>query len=132
MVETIERVVDAEPERVEALLREALARQGFGVLTEIDVAAVLEDKLGVQRPALKILGACKPQFAHEALEAEPTVATVLPCNVVIEAETGRVRLRAADPRAFMTDPGLVALAEQAAHELGRALDEVVAHTIAAP
>ncbi len=70
----IECTVDLPLPEAESAVREALAGQGFGVLTEIDVAATLEAKLGVHRPPLKILGACNPSFAHRALELDPSLA----------------------------------------------------------
>ncbi|HEY1180024.1 MAG TPA: DUF302 domain-containing protein [Phytomonospora sp.] len=64
-------------------VREALGEAGFGVLTEIDITTTLRTKLGVETPPRVILGACRPQLAHQALQADPRVATLLPCNVVV-------------------------------------------------
>ncbi|MDE3087689.1 MAG: DUF302 domain-containing protein [Acidobacteriota bacterium] len=98
----IEATVDENLAETEARIRRALADEGFGVLTEIDVAATLRAKLGVERPALKILGACNPSFAHRALEADPAVSYVLPCNVVLEdVGGGRTHVAIADPRALL-------------------------------
>ena len=86
----------------EVAIREALAVQGFGVLTEIDLAATLKAKLGVERAPLKILGACNPTFAHRALELDESVSLLLPCNVVL-ADTGHgTKISTVDPRDFMT------------------------------
>lgn len=110
--------------RAEAVVREALADQGFGVLTEIDVAATFKAKLGVDRPPLKILGACNPDFAHRALEVDPSVSLLLPCNVVLEADGDRTRVSIADPRALMPGPQLAALAAEAAERLTAVRDAV--------
>lgn len=67
-------------------VREALSDVGFGVLTEIDLAATMRSKLGLAMPPQTILGACRPALAYEALRAEPAVAAVLPCNVVVRAD----------------------------------------------
>ena len=102
----------------------ALAEQGFGVLTEIDVAATLLAKLGIERTPLKILGACNPTFANRSLEIDPSVALVLPCNVVLEATTAGTHIAIVDPRALMDDQRFTDLAEDAASRLCAALDSV--------
>ncbi len=127
-MDAIETIVDRPPAEAESAVREALSEEGFGVLTEIDVAATLEAKLGVHRPPLKILGACNPLLAHRALEMAPELALLLPCNVVLEGlDDGRTRVSIADPRALLTlgrdqpDAALEALGAQAASSLERAV-----------
>lgn len=129
-MDAIEITVPLPMTETETAVRRALSEQGFGILTEIDVAATLAPKLGVSRPPLKILGACNPTFTHRALEVDPTVALLLPCNVVLEAaaEKTKTRVAIADPRELMTtldSPGrseLQALAEEAAIALEKAVD----------
>lgn len=119
----IETTIDLPSDQAETAVRAALADQGFGVLTEIDIAATLKAKLGVDRPALKILGACNPNFAHEALQLDPSSALVLPCNVVLEPDGhGGTRISVVDPRDLMPDPGFAELAGAAAAQLTAALD----------
>jgi uncharacterized protein (DUF302 family) len=102
--------------------REALGGEGFGVLTEIDVAANLKAKLDVDRPPLRILGACNPTFANRALELDPAVALVMPCNVVLEPAEGGTRVRVVDPRVLIdADAQFTALADEAAGKLRAAL-----------
>ncbi len=85
-----------------ANVTEALKREGFGILTEIDMQAALKNKLGVDFRRYKILGACNPPFAHEAVQAEPHIGTMLPCNVVVQEHgPGQVEVSAVDPVASM-------------------------------
>jgi uncharacterized protein (DUF302 family) len=118
---SIQTTLEAPIGAAETEVRAALAEQGFGVLTEIDVAATLRAKLGVERPPLKILGACNPQLANQALEIDPTVALVLPCNVVLEATETGTRISVVDPRELMGAPEFAALSSQAADRLTAAL-----------
>ncbi len=79
-----------------------LKQSGFGILTEIDVKATLKTKLDVDFPKYKILGACNPKFAHQALLAENHIGTMLPCNVIVrETEDGQIEVAAIDPVASM-------------------------------
>jgi uncharacterized protein (DUF302 family) len=84
-----------------ARVRELLADAGFGVLTEIDIRATLKAKLDVDVPAQVILGACRPQLAHRALEADPSIAAMLPCNVVVREEADGVVVEAVDPQVMV-------------------------------
>src|SRR6056297_402647 len=96
------------------LVVSALAQEGFGVLTEIDVQETLKKKIGVEWPGYKILGACNPKFAHKALQAEPHIGTMLPCNVILrELNDGQIEVSAVDPLASMqsvNNPNLGAVA----------------------
>ena len=107
-----------------AAVREALGEQGFGVLTEIDIKATLKKKLDVDVPPQVILGACRPPLAHAALQAEPSIGLLLPCNVVVrEAADGTV-VEAVDPQTMvaMTENGdLQAVADEAKERLEKAL-----------
>lgn len=85
-----------------AKVTESLKEEGFGVLTEIDAEKVLREKLGLQRRPYKILGACNPHFAHKALDIEPQLGALLPCNVLVyEDENGVVVVSAMNPEAAL-------------------------------
>jgi uncharacterized protein (DUF302 family) len=96
-------------------VKDALIQQGFGVLTEIDVAATMREKLGIEMAPYLILGACMPSLAHRALEIDPTVGLLLPCNVVVRAVDDNTTLvEAADPRLLLQVAGNAGLAPVAA------------------
>lgn len=105
--------------------REELAKEGFGVLTEIDVQATLKKKLDVDREPYLILGACHPPSAHRALTATPEVGVLLPCNVTVSREDGKTVVRAMNPESALSllDSPVVA---EVADEVGAALRRVVA------
>ncbi|MEU2736207.1 DUF302 domain-containing protein [Streptomyces sp. NPDC007095] len=105
-------------------VREALAEQGFGILTEIDVTATLKAKLDHDMEDYVILGACNPPLAHRALEADRTIGLLLPCNVVVRRDGDHTAVQALDPNTMVTLTGLDALrpvAEEAARRLDAAL-----------
>lgn len=106
--------------------RAALAEQGFGILTEIDVKATLKAKLDVDGPAQVILGACRPPLAHRALQTDPAIATLLPCNVVVrETDSGCV-VDAIDPAAMMAIAGQTDALQEVADEAGRRIRAALA------
>ncbi|MBS1588668.1 MAG: DUF302 domain-containing protein [Bacteroidetes bacterium] len=109
--------------------REQLATQmkaeGFGVLTEIDMQKALKDKLGVEFRRYSIFGFCNPNFAHQALQAEPYIGTMLPCNIVMQQhEDGQIEVSAIDPVASMQaieNPKLATLASEVRAKLERGI-----------
>jgi uncharacterized protein (DUF302 family) len=108
-----------------ALIRDALKAQGFGVLTEIDVQATLRQKLGEEFEQYIILGACNPPLASRALSADRTIGLMLPCNVVVRASGDATVVEALDPRVIAeitAQPVLKEIAEDAAVRLRAALD----------
>ena len=111
-----------------ARVTDALKEEGFGVLTEIDVQATLEKKLGVKTDPYVILGACNPQLAHRALSVDPGIGLLLPCNVVVTTDGADAIVSAASPRSMFAaigpSPEVAAIAEDAEGRLRRALDRV--------
>ncbi|HUP20829.1 MAG TPA: DUF302 domain-containing protein [Gemmatimonadota bacterium] len=125
----LSRTVDLSYEEAERRIREELAVEGFGILTEIDVRATLKKKLDVDFPEYVILGACNPQLAHQALQAEPDVGLLLPCNVVVRRDGGRTIVEAMDPISVLGIAGneaLRPLGDEALERIERALDRVAA------
>ena len=107
--------------------RAALAAHGLGVLTEIDVAATMHKKLGREMAPYRILGACQPQFAWEALSHDQKIGSMLPCNVILRAVEGGVEVSAVDPIASLQaveNPGLAGVAEQVRILLGQVIADL--------
>lgn len=114
------------PQAVERVT-EALASEGFGVLTTIDVKQTFKNKLDIDFRPYVILGACNPQLAHRALTAEPGIGLLLPCNVVVEETASGVEVSMARPRAMLgiaESGALQAVADEAEERLSRALERV--------
>ncbi|MEO6707619.1 MAG: DUF302 domain-containing protein [Ginsengibacter sp.] len=105
-----------------------LKKEGFGILTEIDVKETLKMKLDVDFKKYRILGACNPHFAHEALKAEDKIGAMLPCNVIVqEHEDGKVEISAVDPVASMLavkNDSLAGVAIQVREKLKRVIDNL--------
>lgn len=122
------RTVPLALDEAEARVRATLDAEGFGVLTEIDVQATLKKKLDVDVRPYKILGACNPPAAHRALQAEPLIGTMLPCNVILrEVGGGQTQIAAVDPVASMVaveNDALGEIAEEIRDRLRKVVDRV--------
>ncbi len=107
---------------------EGLKREGFGVLTEIDVQQTLKQKIGADFRKYRILGACNPGLAHRALQLEDKIGTMLPCNVIVQEHAGgQVEVSAVDPIASMRaveNPGLAAVAGEVQGKLRKVIEEL--------
>ncbi len=122
------RIVDGPFDKVVEATVAALAAEGFGVLTEIDVKATMKKKIDVEMKPYRILGACNPKMAYEAIKLEKRIGTMLPCNVLVfETDDGRVEVAAVDPVASMQgigNPELGEVAGRVRDMLNRAIDAV--------
>jgi uncharacterized protein (DUF302 family) len=119
------KTVAGEFDVVLARVNAELGKEGFGVLTEIDVAATLKKKLGHEMPPYRILGACNPPFAKRAIEAEPTIGLLMPCNVVVRQDAGGVQVEFMDPgmmSQMTANPAVVALATEVREKIRRVMD----------
>jgi uncharacterized protein (DUF302 family) len=118
--------LDGPFDQAVARVSEALKREGFGVLTDIDVSATLKAKLGEDFRPYRILGACNPQLAHQALQLEDKIGTMLPCNVVVQQHAdGAVEVSAVDPVASMQaiqNPDLAEVAKEVQARLKRVVE----------
>jgi uncharacterized protein (DUF302 family) len=107
---------------------QALQKEGFGILSDIDVAATLKRKLGKDMPPYRILGACNPPFAHQALEMEPSIGLLLPCNVVVRQDAaGKVFVEFMDPLAVLDlvdRQEVAAVATEIRQRLDRAMKDI--------
>jgi len=121
----LSRTVRAGFDEVVQRVTAALKEEGFGVLTDIDIQATLKAKLGANMLPYRILGACNPSFAHQALQVEDKLGVLLPCNVIVrDAGGGQVEIAAIDPVASMEragNPKLVSIADEVRVRLGRAV-----------
>jgi uncharacterized protein (DUF302 family) len=122
--------VNADLSLVEEKVIAALAEEGFGVLTEIDVQATLKKKLGLEKRPYKILGACNPHLANQAIDAEPEIGVLLPCNVLLrQDESGQNIVTFMDPASVLTlvdREGVADLAKEVRARLKRVSDTVEA------
>jgi len=121
---TLDMPFDTAIERV----TEELKKEGFGVLTQIDVKQTMKEKLGEEFRDYRILGACNPQFAHKALSTEDKIGTMLPCNVIVQdAGDGRVEAAAVDPLASMAsveNPALESVAGDVRERISKVIDSL--------
>ena len=114
-------------DEIDPKVRTALQAAGFGVLTEIDVKATMKKKIDVDMPGYRILGACNPKLAYQAIGAAPKIGAMLPCNVILREVDGGVEVSAVDPVASFAGveaEGLVAVAEQVRGMLAAMLDTI--------
>lgn len=122
------REVDSSFERAVEAVIESLKAEGFGVLSDIDVAQTLGQKLGVEMPAYRILGACNPAMAYRALQVEDKIGTMLPCNVIVQRRNDDVvEVSAVDPVESMRaidNPALLHLAQQVRQRLWSAINAI--------
>lgn len=120
--------IDRDFDVTVADVKAALADQGFGIITEIDMQATLRNKIGVDIEPQVILGACNPAFAHRALEAEPSIGLLLPCNVVIRRDGSATIVEMINPATMTTltdNPGVAAVAGEVSGRLDAAMAAIV-------
>ena len=122
------KILNVSFEEAISKVTDELKKEGFGILTDIDVKEALKKKLNVDFKKYRILGACNPPFAYQALQAEDKIGTMLPCNVVVqEIAEGKVEIVAVDPLASMQaieNPKLKNIAEQVRAKLKRIIDNL--------
>lgn len=126
MTYALSTTVNQPYEAVVGQVRDTLDQQGFGILTEIDIKSTLKAKLDIDVPPQVILGACRPPLAHAALEAEPSIGLLLPCNVVVRSTDDQTTVvEAVDPQTMVSltaNPELQGVADEATQRLSAALE----------
>jgi len=123
----IAKTVSGDFDDIVARVADALSKEGFGVLTDIDVAATMKKKLDVEFRPYRILGACNPQMAHKALSVEDKIGVMLPCNVIVQQADNGVEVAAVDPVASMQaveNPGLADIAAPVKAALARVVSSL--------
>ena len=124
----LNKIVDLSFEEAVGRVTEELKKEGFGVLTEIDMSATLKKKLDVDLRPYKILGACNPPFAYQAVQAEPHIGLLLPCNVIVQdAGDGKTEVAAIDPLVSMSrvdNPALESVAKEVQEKLQRVIESL--------
>lgn len=132
---TMSATLDRGYDDAVSAVRDALADAGFGVLTEIDVRATMKNKLDLDVPAQVILGACRPQLAHQAMDADPSISTLLPCNVVVrDLGDGTTLVETIDPATMsqLSDqPAIADVASQVSELLEGVLSALTSEPAAA-
>lgn len=121
------KTLSATFDEVITRVTDELKKEGFGVLTEIDVKETLKKKLNADFRRYKILGACNPPFAYQALQAEDRIGTMLPCNVIVQETTGGIEVAAVDPIASMAaveNPKLAEVAGQVQAKLKKVIESL--------
>lgn len=122
------KIVEGTFSKVIENVTEELKKEGFGILTDIDVKATLKKKLDIDFRNYRILGACNPSFAYKALQVEEKVGTMLPCNVVVQEQpNGKIEISAVDPMASMQaidNPTLAEVAQVIQHKLKKVINNI--------
>jgi uncharacterized protein (DUF302 family) len=122
------KIINATFDEAIERVTQALKKEGFGILTDIDVRATFKAKLGVDFQRYRILGACSPSHAYEALKKESKIGTMLPCNVIVEElKEGKVEVAAIDPVASMqavANPDLIGIAQAVQQKLKSVVDSL--------
>ena len=121
------KTIDTDFDNAVIRVTEELKKEGFGVLTDIDVKATLKKKLGADFHKYRILGACNPSFAYQALQAEDKIGTMLPCNVIVQEKNGKSEISAIDPMASMQvveNEKLEGIAHQVREKLRKVINNV--------
>ncbi len=125
---TLDRLItDSSFDDIDQRTRAALSQQGFGVLTEIDVKATMKKKLDADMDDYRILGACNPKMAYQAIGLEPNVGAMLPCNVILRQVDGGIQVSAIDPAAYMLaidNAELKAVADQVRGMLAEVVESI--------